>query len=69
MARGHKLAVSSREAANPSQHIAISMCEPLDSQNTVGANQRRTPGPNDCATAARYLSAGRMPAGPINPRI
>ncbi len=53
MARGQRLAVSSREAARPTQHIAISMWEPLASHSTVGANQIRTAGPNDWATAAR----------------
>ena len=69
MARGHKFMVSSSEAARPAQQIPMTMCEPLPSHSRVGANQTRTHGPNDRATASRYLSAGKMPAGPMRPRI
>ena len=61
--------VSNSDAAKPTQHIAMSACEPLPTHRRVGANHKRVQGPNDCATAARYLPAGRMPAGPIRPRI
>ena len=64
MARGQTLTVSSSEAARPAQHIAMSMCEPLASHSRVGANQSRTPGPNDCATASRYRVRGQDAGGP-----
>ena len=53
MARGQIFMVSSSDATKPTQHIAMSMCEPLASHSSVGANHIRMRGPNDWATAAR----------------
>src|ERR1700722_11728513 len=66
--RGKILKTTNTEAANPSQHTAINMCELLDNQKSVGAYQNRA-APADFATAAKYSDAGRMPSGPISPRI
>src|SRR5580693_2647145 len=65
--RGKMLKTTSTDAASPIQHTAISMCEPLDSQNNVGAYQNRAAAV-DFATLSRYSDAGRIPSGPISPR-
>src|SRR5580700_4862319 len=64
--RGHTLSTTRAEAAIPIQHTVINMCELVDTQNKVGAFQKR-PCPADSVTARRYSPAGKIPAGPINP--
>ena len=57
-----------KTAAMPAQQTTISMWESPDHQNKVGAYQMRE-APRAFATARRYSLAGRIPAGPIKPRI
>jgi hypothetical protein len=52
----------------PIQQTAINIFELLDSQNAVGAYQNR-PLPADSATARKNSPAGKIPTGPIKPRI
>src|ERR1700722_7007323 len=66
--RGKILKTTNTDAASPIQHTAINMCELVESQNTVGAYQNRAAAV-DFATLSRYSDAGRIPSGPINPRI
>ena len=66
--RGKILKTTSTEAASPIQQTAISMCELVDNQKTVGAYQKRAAAA-DFATASRYSEAGKTPSGPMSPRI
>src|SRR5438105_6090341 len=69
MARGQKFRTRSNDAIIPIQHSAINMPELLEIQSSEGAYQTRTCATPDRATACRYSPAGRIPCGPINPRI
>src|ERR1700685_1428156 len=66
--RGKILKTTNTDPARPIQHTAISMCELLDNQNSVGAYQNRAAAA-DFATVSRYSEAGSMPSGPMSPRI
>jgi len=68
LALGHTFAVTNRDATMPTQQIVISMCDPLENHNRVGAYQKRS-GPSPRSTADKYCPAGRIPRGPISPRI
>ena len=68
MPRGQKFKTSSTEAIIPTQQIPVSMRELLEIQSSVGAYQYPAC-PNRSANACKYSPAGRIPCGPINPRI
>jgi hypothetical protein len=52
----------------PTQQIASSMRLPVLTHKSVGAYQYRSQ-PSAFATTSRYMPAGRMPFGPMSPRI
>ncbi len=66
--RGQIFRTTSKDASMPNQQSASSACELEENQSSVGANQKRDD-PSDRATDSRYSFAGRMPSGPMRPRI
>src|SRR5450631_1106384 len=66
--RGQTFSTINNAASIPTQHNAVNMCEPLEIHKSVGANQNLA-GPSCAATALKYSAAGRIPLGPISPRI
>src|SRR5215813_10066748 len=66
--RGTMLAITSNDATIPTQHKAIKECDPLEHQSSVGADQNRAE-PAERAITWRNSFAGRIPTGPIKPRI
>src|SRR5580698_4895054 len=67
--RGQIFITTRSEAIIPTQQRKISMCELAEYQSTVGANQKRLFPGNSRATAGRKSEAGRIPCGPMSPRI
>src|ERR1700728_2896695 len=59
--RGHALMTNSRDAIMPTQHRAVNIYGPLESQSSGGVNQRPRPWPNECHTAWRYSFAATIP--------
>src|SRR5580704_16877490 len=68
MPRGQILKTSSTEAISPADHKAISIGELLLNHSNLGAYQNLKR-PAELATASRYSRAGRIPSGPMSPRI
>src|ERR1700733_8519573 len=66
--RGQMLRNTNSDASIPTQQSANRACGLDENQSSVGANQKREE-PSDRATDCRYSFAGRIPTGPISPRI
>ena len=69
MARGHRFTTMSNDAIIPIQHSAINIPELLEIQSSEGAYQKRMCAKLERLTACRYSLAGRIPRGPMSPRI
>src|SRR5947209_305780 len=69
IARGQMFKTRSNDVMSPIQHTANNMPEPLENQSREGAYQKRTCATPDRPRASRYSPAGRIPWGPMSPRI